>query len=130
MYTFTPFYHKNKSYYDNDDIQRQYFLKIQTMCKTNATTEQIQEQLDKLANLNGMYTNNTTEYNLTYSLLQCANDKITQLEKMMPGNKFNVDIAFSTQIVTSIKSSYLLYIEKYGIPDDGIFLEELLMEFQ
>jgi hypothetical protein len=129
MYSVTPFLHKHKYYYDNDDIQYNLLLDLQKLYDSNATIEDIQQQITTLEKINNIYINNTSEYNLILNLLKSNLQRIINLQKLLPGTNFNVDKPFNTAIITSLNMKYVLYIEKYGVPDDGVFLEELLAEF-
>lgn len=129
MYSVSPFLHKNKYYYDNDDIQYNLLKDLQKLYNSNATIEDIQLEITALEKINNMYSNNTSEYNLILNLLKSNLQRIINLQKLLPGSNFNVDKPFNTAIVTSLNTKYVLYIQKYGVPDDGIFLEELLAEF-
>ena len=61
-------------------------------------------------------------------LIKIQIDKNTELEKKLTMRHYATR-SFNTTIKTVINTQYIKYIEKYGIPNDGIFMPELLAEF-
>jgi len=59
------------------------------------------------------------------------NDFLTKLNNdyLITSNKSNQKITTVLTADSDISSQYLFYIEKYGIPEDGIFEEDKLNEF-
>jgi hypothetical protein len=61
-------------------------------------------------------------------LIKIQIDKNTELEKKLTMRHYATR-SFNTTIKTVINTQYIKYIEKYGIPNDGLFIPELLAEF-
>ena len=62
------------------------------------------------------------------------NQRIEQLQQERPcinGNPSSAyGMTFSTfRVDTAIRTEYIMYIQKYGVPEDGIFIPSLLAEF-
>lgn len=129
MYQISPYWHKAKFYYDNDTPQRPILEKIQKMYSENAPTALIQEEIKKLQKIGSVFMNNTVDCAISTNIIMIATDKVQTLENIVSGDKFKMDNAFETSIVTTVNTKYIKYIAKYGVPEDGIFLEELLAEF-
>lgn len=56
--------------------------------------------------------------------------QIDLLQKERNYGKATGGLTFSEfRVDTAIKSEYIMYIEKYGVPEDGIFLPSRLAEF-
>ena len=61
-------------------------------------------------------------------LLKIQINKNIKLENDL-ANRYYKMMSFDTSIKTIINDKYVKYIQKYGIPEDGIFIPILLNEF-
>ena len=50
-------------------------------------------------------------------------------EELQNKKKLNGCLTTEVKINVNIKKEYLLYIKKYGVPKDGVFIPSLLCEF-
>ena len=62
------------------------------------------------------------------------NDRVAQLQLERPcgpgGSGRTTGMTWSSfRVDTAIRTEYIKYIQKYGVPDDGIFIPSLLAEF-
>jgi hypothetical protein len=96
----------------------------------NSNLSNIQSLVDSLDSISTLTTNG---YDLCgcltlVNLLKIQMNKIIELEKLIPKKSFLLT-PFNTNVETVINTAYIQYIQKYGIPSDGIFLPDLLAEF-
>ncbi len=132
MYGNNPFYYKNKYYYEVEDVNLKEFRKIEKMLANNEPTSIIQASIDNLNRLNSIFINNSSAQQCpAMAILTASISKILLLETIIAKkNTFKVTITpIEAAIKTEINLKYVKYIQKYGIPDDGVFLPELLAEF-
>ena len=132
MYGSNPYYYKHKFYYEAEDVSLKEFRKIEKMLANNEPVAAIQASINNLERLNSIFLNNTRAQQCpTMAILTASISKISILETIIAKkNLFSVTtVPIETSIKTEINLKYVKYIQKYGVPDDGIFLPELLAEF-
>lgn len=131
MYYTRPFFSKGKHYYEKEaELNKNTIIDLSKQLSDDRPSSEITETLALLKRKTSIFINHF-DYNgcaPLISIIEIMNEKIINLKNQIPEKKFTVD-AFNTSINTSLNMQYVLYIQKYGIPDDGIFLEELLNEF-
>lgn len=133
MYGVNPFFYKHKFFYDYEDNNLKEFKKIEKMLANNEPVSAIQASIDNLERLNDIFINNTKAMQCpTMGILTASISKMSILEGIIARkNVFNVtSIPIETSIRTEINIKYFRYIQKYGVPDDGIFLPDRLAEFE
>jgi hypothetical protein len=134
---------RNKHYYSNEDlVQINKINNIKNLIKNtdnidfNNPLEVIKYGENVRDAINDLKKNNTIINNIDncdrlelIELIEIKNNRLLDIEyKLNRNNTFMVE-GFNTIISTSISPKYILYIQKYGVPNDGIFIEELLQEF-
>ena len=127
-YTPTP-----TAYYTNPEVSNtKQIQNINDMLTSNAPFNEIQTLINNLGSESNLIMNgyDTCGCAGLLQLLQTEMNIIIELEKKIPSNRFNLVKPFDTNIKTVLKTDYVKYILKYGVPDDGVFLPELLAEFQ
>jgi hypothetical protein len=129
MYYVKPLFFKKKHYYEKEaEICNK---AIKDLCiLLDGTSTDIKNQLDKFKKPS-IFTNQINDCSCSI-FIKCIDklvDKITDLENKICNKNFSLVKAFDTSIKSVLSPRYVHYIKKYGVPDDGIFLEELLSEF-
>jgi hypothetical protein len=121
----------NKSIYTRlAKVDIELINKIIVLLLNNTNVSDIKPYSDKL-DLYALVFNNYVDSNETLSLIKIIKlliDKNIALEYEL-SQKFYKLNTFNTYIQTIITDSYIKYIAKYGIPEDGIFCSFLLAEF-
>lgn len=131
MYYTRPFLSKGKHYYEKEaGLNKNTIIDLSKQLSDDRPSSEITETIALLKRKTSIFINHFDYYGCAplISIIEMMNEKIINLKNQIPEKKFTVD-AFNTSINTSLNMQYVLYIQKYGIPDDGIFLEELLNEF-
>ena len=111
----------------NSDLLKQI---IELLNKNGSKLSDIKLLINDLDPFSQVLTN-YSDMNGLIALVKIINiqiDKNIALEKQLL-MKHYVSKSFNTTIKTVINTQYIKYIEKYGIPNDGIFIPELLAEF-
>jgi hypothetical protein len=129
MYNNSPFWFKNKHYYEMEAPNKKRYERIKYMLLNNDPIENIKTVINDIDKFNSMFLYYTPLCETLYDILKINIDKIDNLSGLLNVNSFNVTKPFDTTITTTLNMQYVFYIQKYGVPDDGIFLEELLAEF-
>lgn len=129
MYNNSPFWFKKKHYYEFEAPNKKRYDKIKKMLIENESIDNIKLVINDIDKFNNMFIYYTPLCGTLYDILKINIDKIETLEGMINKNSFTVAKPFDTTITTTLNMQYVYYIQKYGVPDDGIFLEELLAEF-
>lgn len=75
--------------------------------------------------INKFFNNNNISYSYVDNMIKMINILLTNIKKKNP----NVGLQIEQKILVGLKEAYLLYMEKYGIPEDGVFDEVKLKEF-
>jgi hypothetical protein len=121
-------YYEEPEFFTKNDIN-----KIKKMMADGYTPEDIQYELNKLKNKkkNFIYPENSDSCvcDVAIDLLLDQTQQIIELHALLPKTNFTLE-AFDTSIRAVLSWRHVRYIQKYGVPDDGIFLEELLNEFE
>jgi hypothetical protein len=124
---------KDKFYYIEDDlIDKQEIQNINDMFSANKPFNDIKVILDNIGSGIDLFANGYDPCGCAalIDLLKIQMDIILNLESRLPQVRFNMIEPFDTVIQTEVKLDYVKYIQKYGVPDDGVFLPELLAEFE
>ena len=132
MYYVRPFFFKKKHYYEKEaNISKNDLDDLGQLLGDNATPDDIKNALDKLKKKSDVFINQIDycDCSIYIDYMNILLDKITDLENKIPRNNFSLVEAFNTSITSVLSWRHVKYIQKYGVPDDGIFLEELLNEF-
>ena len=121
----------NKIYYSQPtDVDTELLKEINDLLNKNSKISIIKPLVNKLDKFSDVMINYTDSNGLLalINLLKLQVDKNIDLENRLSTNRFATK-SFTTTIKTVINARYVKYIEKYGIPCDGIFIPELLAEF-
>ena len=122
----------NKYYYQQPElVDTQQVNNIIDMFNTNGNTSMsdIQSLIISLdSSLKPLNSYDLCGCSSLINLLKIQMEKIIELEALIP-KKLYLAEAFNTSIPTVVNTAYVQYIQKYGVPNDGIFLPELLAEF-
>lgn len=131
--TSTYFGHLVVKYYENPEILGKNDInKVNEMFSNGSSPEEIQSELIKMKNKKNNFIYSELDpgcgCDAALDLLLAQTQKIISLEAQLPKTNFTLE-AFDTSIRAVLSWRHVKYIQKYGVPDDGIFLEELLNEF-
>lgn len=122
----------NKYYYQQPElVDTQQVNNIIDMFNTNGNTSMSDIQSLIISLDSGLKPLNSYDLcgcSSLINLLKIQMEKIIELEALIP-KKLYLAEAFNTSIPTVVNTAYVQYIQKYGVPNDGIFLPELLAEF-
>lgn len=123
----TKYYYTQGELFTVDEI-----VAIEDLYTSNTPFNQIQTIINNLGSGNNVFNNGFDPCGCAslIQLLQIQMNLIIDLESKIPKVRFNMIDPFDTVIPTEVKLDYVKYIQKYGVPDDGVFLPELLAEFQ
>jgi hypothetical protein len=91
-------------------------METSTMIDIYKTTIQTQENIIQ---------NNTTVVEIYKKNI----DDLQTVVKQISGSDTAITVTTHAPINITIKTEYILYMQKYGLPKDGIFLENKLLEF-
>lgn len=129
MYSIEQKKNKCKHYYEygcNDpDIASLYNMVI---CKNNPSGDII-TKVNKMIKTNNNIRNreNTCCDELLLIIQKITNQLIEEEKKPAFGNAFAITKeTINMTIPTIVSSKHVLYIQKYGVPNDGIFLQTIL----
>jgi hypothetical protein len=130
MYSTNKCYH-NKIYYSQPtEIDTELLKEISDLLNKNSKMSIIKPLVNKLDEFSDVMINYTDSNGLValINLLKLQLDKYSELENKLSMTRYATK-SFNTTIKTVINARYVKYIEKYGLPCDGIFIPELLAEF-
>lgn len=150
MYYYKPFFHKYKNYYEEvievieapEDTTAINNLKNAIL---TGTIDDIRNAANNLPTDGGgtggrpnnpnfknalVYGGGNCDCSIYIQVIQDSVQKMIQLDGQIPKPNFNVDKPFNTSMRTVLSWRHVRYIQKYGVPDDGVFVEELLNEFE
>jgi hypothetical protein len=150
MYYYKPFFHKYKNYYQEVIFEEEQpptdTIKIDNFKNAllNGTIDDIKNAVANLPTGTGgdgtgrnpnlinaiIYGGSgNCDCSIYIQLIQDSVNKIVELDGKIPRPNFNVTQAFNTSMKTVLSWRHVKYIQKHGVPDDGVFIEELLNEF-
>jgi hypothetical protein len=130
MYSKNSCSHGKKYFTQPTNIDTDLLKEIIDLLNKNTKMSIIKPLIDKLDPFSHVIENYTDRNGLMglIELIKIQIEKNTDLEKKLLMRHY-VSKSFNTTIKTVINIKYIKYIEKYGIPNDGIFMPELLAEF-
>lgn len=130
MYSTNKCSHAKKFYSQPTSVDTELLKEIIDSLNKNAKMSIIKPLVDKLDPFSEVLTNYTDTNGLIalINLVKLQVDKNVDLERKLLMRHYTTR-SFNTTIKTVINTQYIKYIQKYGIPSDGIFIPELLAEF-
>jgi len=110
-------YHKINKNIDNGLFEKYLYIVDNKKYKNTALATIVKETL-KLIKKNITYDIEIDSLNKTIFQI---NEKLVYLEKHCNDKNVNLNIKTELSVAVSIDKVYVIYIQKYGLPDDGIF---------
>jgi len=130
MYALNKCSHHKKFYLEPTSIDVNLLKEIIDLLNKNTKMSDIKPLIDNLDPFSKVMINYSDSNGIMtlLELIKIQVDKNTELEKKLTMRHYATK-SFNTTIKTVINTQYVKYIEKYGIPNDGLFIPELLAEF-
>jgi hypothetical protein len=122
--------HQKKFYIQPTSVDTQLLKEIIDLLNKNTKMSIIKPLIDKLDPFSSVMINYTDSTGLMdlIKLTKLQIEQNVELERKLLMRHY-ITRSFNTTIKTVINFKYIKYVQKYGMPEDGIFVQELLDEF-